>query len=214
MTRKEIVDEVLGTRFDDPGQRPRAERWVNQRYQEVWAAADWPFKFVSPEAFTVDSATPTLPATLLTPRRLFDDQGNPVHELTPEEFWQVYEGSSSTGRPDSWMFHGGVLHLAPTPDQSYPFTLAHYRRLCHRNEQDEVVVGPMSADDDRPLWAEEQYGHDFLVDGAISIGLRRENDPSWDGAESAFTAGLAGMLSELIGSDQGSNRAYGGDWLD
>jgi hypothetical protein len=198
LTYVELVDAVLGTRFNS-GQRPQAKQWLKQRYSDVWAAATWPFKIVGPTNLTVTAAddTPTLPLDLLRPIAIWDDQGNRLVYLEPETFWHDNEGSTATGTPSSYTWVNGVVHLAPTPSATLTFTIAYRRRLSHKNAAGAVVVGPMSLDTDEPIWDEEEYDHGFLIDGAYSLGLTRENDPSADGAEGHFQAGLIGMLSEL-----------------
>ena len=47
VTFDEISSEVIRIRFKQ-GQRDSVKRWVNIRYQTVWAYADWPWKRQGP----------------------------------------------------------------------------------------------------------------------------------------------------------------------
>lgn len=214
MDYQTIVTEVLGTRFRET-QRARAKNWVRQRYADVWAAADWPWKIVPPASLTVTAGdvTPTLPTDLLRPITIFDQDGDRLLFLEAAQFWADFQGATDTGDPSYWTWTGGQVHLAPIPSTDRTYSLAYRRRIAHMSGSPGVITpGNLAADTDSPIWAEDEYDHGLLIDGALSLGLKRSNDPTWQEAEGAWQFGVQMMIAELM-PVAGGNRSYAGDTL-
>lgn len=215
MTFRELQDEVLTLRFKE-GRRPSSKLWINTRYGDIWSAADWPFKHVSPSnvAVTTGNANPVLPAGFRRAHRIYDQYGNPLSEMLPQDFddaYRYYAVNNVTGQPTDFKVVNGVLTLGPTPNVTATFTVAYERGPVHYNGSSVETALPMTADSDTPIW-DSSY-HYILVFGAMSMGLRLENDPSWPAVEDEFRNELSGMMNELLPPDRGETTQFGRDLL-
>lgn len=201
MTFADIQDEVITARFN-AGQRASVKRWINYRYSWVWGHAEWPFKKLGPTNLSITAAdqTPTPPADLHRVIRLWDDLGQPVRWLEPERFDLAYESHDYTGRPSDFKVVNGVLTVGPTPDASYTYHITYEKALTE-----------LSADGDEPAFP-DRY-HYLLVMGAISTGLKLENDPTWQPLEQEFIEAVSAMAEDLLPPDHTGNLQYGKDFL-
>lgn len=193
MTFKEMQDLVLGTRFTS-GQRTAAKSWINSREVALWNQDGVTWEFAYPDDYDADvtagvntlSVGAGLPADLDDVLRLTRDDGCPLKELNREDFdlFRIRLPSLTSGTPWYYTVVNRSVVLAPTPDVNATYTLAYSRRLCHFDGDDDVVAGVMVEDDDYPVYPDEFHG--VLVPGAVSTGLKYENDPTWSALEEEY----------------------------
>jgi hypothetical protein len=168
----------------------------------VWNAHPWAFKRVKGATWyaTTDgtpggtpTATPMMPTAFARARLLFDENGNEVQELPPDEFERVLAPVSATGTPEAWTTVGRQIWLGPAPAAGYKLTLSYRRRLATRTAALTVREGFFVAGDDVPLWDDHHY---LLVMRAKLIGLRDRSDPTADDLEGEFARMLEAMKEE------------------
>lgn len=198
---KDMQDNVLANRFRE-GDRNQAKRWINVEYGYVWNENDLSFKHVSPfdtdGVLTVEAGVqdPTMPAAfaeLESP--LLDENGNEIVALEPDVFARLYRGVTDLGSPIHYTVIRRQIYLGPAPEADATYTLGYRRLLCHLNGAGAVVAGPMSDNDDQPMWHEE--GHDeVLVAGARARGKRRAQDPTWQADDAERDALMDVLLSD------------------
>jgi len=216
MTFDDICDEVIEARFKE-SQRTSVKRWVNLREAQIWATAEWPWKIIGPTALTVTTAdsTPSLPSDIDRPSKIYDDLGDRLQYMIQDEFDDYltsYQINNTRGRPTTFKWNNGVLTLGVVPDRAYSYTMSYLRKLSHYAAGSVVTLGPMSADTDFPLFDAEW--HEILTLGAISTGLKVENDPTWEPLEGEFSVMLAQMVEHYLPAVAvAGNMQYGADWL-
>lgn len=214
MTYDEIVKEVVQIRFK-ASQRASVKRWVNSRYQTIWAYADWPWKRQGPVDLTIiaGNANPAPPTGFLRPVMILDDLGGELDWLEPDEFdrFNRYLVTNGTrGRPSAFKWTDNVITLAPTPNTSYRLALVYDRKPTVLAGGTTPAPAPLSADSDVPIW-DEQY-HYILVLGAIATGLRLENDPTYPQLEEEYEATLMSMQDYYLPTATASGHLqYGRD---
>lgn len=216
MLFSDIYGEVIDARFT-ASQTNKVKHWINLREAQIWAAAEWPWKIVSHLPLAVETGvfTPTLPAEIQTPLAVFDDKGNSLTYLTESDFDNEFvptQVTSTTGRPSHYKWNNGFLTLGVTPDRDYSFSLSYYRRMSHYAYGPVFVPGPMTIDSDFPPFGDEW--HEILVIGAISTGLKIENDPTWVPLEQEFGLMLSNMADYYLPAVAvAGNMQYGADSL-
>lgn len=215
MTFKQIQDEIINIRFKE-SQRESVKHWINVRYQGVWGFADWPWKRQGPVDIQVTAASPntSIPTGFLRPIQLFDDAGNELLWMEPDEFDRNYANAQAngvTGAPDSFKWVDDVLTLGLTPQSDATFSLTYERKLVHLQGGTVPTVGAMSEDSDVPIW--EDVYHYILVMGAMATGLRLENDPTYPQMEEEFDGLLSSMRDHYLPTaSPGSHLQYGREW--
>lgn len=216
MTFDELATATLSDRFS-PERKPDAKRWLVNRYGKVWAAADWPVKqsAVATLAVTAGSATSAVvPATLAAqtdPAQVFDQYGELVPYVTPAEFYRLFQSDVAAnvrGPALAWTIDTdatgtSTIRFGPTPDTTVSFTIRGFQGPVHRTVAAPTVyvAGTLSADTDVP-WFPDDY-HDTLVSGAMALGLKRENDPTYGPLDDEFRDGIADMIDELLPRQRG-----------
>ncbi len=216
MTFADIYDEVITARFKS-AQTPQIKRWINLRESQIWAAAEWPWKITAPTVITVDDEMTifsTLPEDFQTPLAVYDDLGNKLRYMIQSEFDATYQSvaiNDVTGRATDFKFQDGTLTFGPALDAAYDFSFSYYRKPIHFDEdRANYVVGPMTEDTDEPIFDTEW--HEIMTIGAISTGLKIENDPTWQSLEQEFGIMLAGMVDHYLPSvATAGNMQYGAD---
>lgn len=176
MTFLELQDAVIANRFD-VSDRTAVKAWINQSYEWIWNRADWDFKRVAATNFSVSSATPAMPADFAKALRLYDELGDQLQYLEPNE-WEalsVQPGATSGGRATQFTVIERQIKLLPTPS-SATYKLAYQRRLSHVDASLGIIGGIMVENTDQPLWPAE---HDsvLVVAGTIA-GQRQRQDPT------------------------------------
>lgn len=219
-----IIDEVQRLRFTAQSSIS-IERWVFAAYAEMWHAADWPWKFTEiPLTVTADSDEAVLGAggdvdpqnsygqynTAAVNRvvDVWDADGVRLTYVRPREYNAMFLGSTDTGAPSVWTdkwesdnvaspFTVTIVSLGPIPSESATFTAR-------------VELQPPNPDpDDRSpsIPAEWQYA---LTYGAMAIGLRLENDPTWSSVRQMFLEAIMSLANAKLPSSLNENRSYGG----
>lgn len=177
----DIQDEVKSDRFSED-KRENIKRWINYRYGRLWAQEPWSFKLDSVSATLAASADSVSLDALGLQRILSVWDASTFSNTYREQF---------ADRPED--FHKWASRQ---DGRGYSFTVLGGELVFDRPmlaSTDIVVVGEIKfsflvADDDTPLLPEEF--HYMLVHGAASEGLRLENDPTWQGFEQDWQAGI------------------------
>lgn len=186
MTFLEMQNFVLSDRFGS-GKRADSKRWINHRYGRMWAQEPWSFKmgFVD---FNVPMGDDSVALGTLQRVHAFKDSTTspsylPVEALRPEGFMD--DLSAQAGIPYSFTIVNNVIYFDRPNTSERTF-----RALG------ELKWVSLSADGDTPLVPEEF--HETICHGAISEGLRLENDPSWSAAEQDFLSGIQDMRRSYL----------------
>lgn len=190
--------------------------WIIYRYGQVWAQADWPFKWVPPASLAVTGGVPTVaaPAACFKPIFLFDDQDSPLTEIAPIEFFRQFGtlAATSSGRPTHYCFINGTFFLGPTPNQSATFQLVYERDLfVFAADGTTVVAGPWdgSTTTQQPCW--DASFHFILVHGAAASGYGMMGSPLEMMHEQLFQDGIQKMISFYAPFDHRSNYQFSRD---
>lgn len=200
MNFKEIQDECIQIRFKE-SQRTSIKRWINMRYQLLWGMADWPWKRMGPVPISLvaDVAQPTLPSDFDRPLLMYDDRGDGVAWISPDEFDANYlfeELRETVGKPESFKWVGDVITVGPIPDIGYTYRLVYERGMTYLQGGLTPTTGDMTGNTDEPMWASAY--HYTLVSGAIATGLRMENDPTYPQFEEEFGQMLQSMKDHYL----------------
>lgn len=179
MTYKQIQDEAILLRFNEL-LRASVKQWIGVGYERIWnLRPDWSFKrsdgdFAASIVTAAGDFTPAMPVAFAEEIQLFDDQGQEMRYITPQEWDRRYRPditlNTGRARPTEWTVVDRQLYLGPVPDAIYNLKLSYWRRLCH---YDAGLVGLptqglMVEDTDVPLWEPEH--HYLLVVEAMLIG--------------------------------------------
>lgn len=216
MTFQELQNECINLRFKE-SQRESIKRWINMRYQFLWTQADWPWKRMGPAAISIVSgnANPVLPADFDRPLLMYDDRGDGVAWISPDEFDANYlfeELASTEGKPESFKWVNDVITVGPVPDSNYTYRIVYERGMTYMQNGTTPVTGSMVANTDEPIWSEAY--HYMLVPGAIATGLKLENDPTFPQFENEFELGLMSMKDHYLPTAAVfGNLQYGRDTL-
>lgn len=210
MTFNELATEVITTRFNE-SMRARIKRWINVCEQKIWDAEDWPFKYVTDQALTVTANTQTINTSSITdfnrPITLLDQDGVKIVYLTNREWDDQYADDLSFGEPVNYTMVNRTIYLGPTPNANATFTCRYERVYAHLNSSGVITPGLMNADNDTPIW--DAAYHFALVVGALSLGLRLSNDPTWEPLELEYQEEIARMRNHYMPPRLG-NRSYAG----
>lgn len=216
MTFDEIQDECIALRFKE-SQRTSIKRWINLRYHFLWALADWPWKRVGPADLTITAsdATPALPSGFDRPLFIYDNLGQRVLWMEPDEFDELYlygELNSTRGRPQAFKWVNSTITLGEIPDANYTYKIVYERGMTYLASGSAETVGAMTSASDTPIW-DEQF-HYVLVFGAIASGLRLENDPTYQQMEEEFSTMTQAMKDHYLPTLAASGpMQYGRDQL-
>lgn len=186
MTFLESIDEILSDRFAE-SKRASAKRWYNHRYGRLWAQEPWTFKMGVVD-FTLGAGDQTV--SLGTLQRVhaiknhtYAPSYSDIDMLRPEDYLDAI--SDTGGVPYGLTIINNVIRF----DRPYT-TGGSFRAIG------ELKFVPLVADADVPLLPEEF--HMAPVHGAISEGLRLENDPSWEAAEADFQSSIQDMRKSYL----------------
>jgi hypothetical protein len=186
VTFQESVDEILSDRFSE-SKRASAKLWYNHRYGRIWSQEPWSFK-MGVVTFTLGQGDQTV--SLGTLQRLhaiknytYAPSYSDIASLRPEDYLDWASGSG--GVPDGFTIINNVIHLTRPYTTGGSFTAI-----------GELKFVPLVDDDDEPLLPEEF--HMAPVHGAISEGLRLENDPSWEAAEADLQTSIMDMRKSYL----------------
>lgn len=200
MNFKEIQDEIIQIRFKE-SQRTSIKRWINMRYQFLWGMADWPWKRMGPSLLTINNgdASPSLPSNFDRPLFVYDDRGDGLAWLSPDEFDSNYlfeELAGSRGKPESYKWVDDTITLGPVPDSDYAYRIVYERGMTYLASGVTPTTGDMTGNTDEPMWSSAY--HYALVPGAIATGLRMENDPTYPQFEEEFGQMVESMRDHYL----------------
>jgi hypothetical protein len=189
MNFKAIQDECIsvdGARFAET-MRPSVQKWINDRYAEVWGLEDWTFR--TGEATitaTAGSATASgLPSDFGVVRGIWRDDGEPLAYLRAQDWNGIYLGAQQNGTPEHYKLVNGTLKFGPTPTGTASYTLFYDKKLT-----------VLSADGDVPALPSEY--HYMLVHGAIASGSVMVNDFTYQFAEQRWQNAIQGMRAAYL----------------
>lgn len=209
MTLLGLRNELIAFRFN-AGQATSIDYWINLAYMQLWGMEQWPWRKVAPESVTLNAGTIgtiTPPTQMHRPLQLFDEDGYPLNWVKPKEFSAAYQSSTSNGTPADWTIYNGTIYVAPGPASSQSLSLSYLRRVAHYNGSAVDTAGVMSDDADYPIFPSEwHYG---LVFGAMSLGQRLSNDPTYTQNEEAWQTYLQLLKSEFMPADEPEPSQYG-----
>jgi hypothetical protein len=217
VTRQELRNELIAFRFNT-NQATSINAWINLAYQQLWCLEAWPWRRVAPIAVGAASGaigTVAPPADMHRPLQLFDENGVPLEWLTQKDFANLYQQNTSTGTPVHWTAYTNAtnsqIYLGPGPATTRSYKLTYLRRISRLVAGTTDTAGVMSDDADVPAFPSEY--HYLLVFGAMSLGLRLENDPTYPAVEETWQMGMQLMKSDLMPADQAENIQFGRlDW--
>lgn len=226
MTFKQIQDEILNTRFSE-AERTSCKRWINTCEGKVWTFAPWSEKSAGDVSLTITSgsATAPLPAGITwnsQALRVFDNYGYELDYMEPDSFYQLFEpnligtafpgGTQATAWTITVDLTSGdpVFRFGPTPQSSATYKLVGWNLPIHRDTASTWAPGVMTNDGDLQWWPDGYEG--FLIDGAMALGLKRENDPTWQSLESEFNAGLVTLRNLLLSGIRSEPVIWGVAW--
>lgn len=183
---KDIQDAVIANRFKEPERNPHVMRWITSEYAWLWHTNDLTFKQVTAMdpvdgvlAITANDQTPTMPAAFAeVTEGIYDENGTPLEPLSSDDFAAMYRGVTSTGPPTHYTVVNRQIYLGPAPWKTVSFSIGFRRKLAHLSGAGAVVAGPMTADDDQPMWTEVDHD-EILIVGARIRGKKRAQDPTW-----------------------------------
>lgn len=183
-----MQDVVLHDRFDE-SQRSNAKEWINFRYARLWAKENWTFKQTTT---TVSVALDGSSAPLGGLKRVFavyDQTVSPLYNevpgIQPSEFYG--DATRTSGIPVGFTVIGdNIIFDSPVSSGRTYLVFG------------ELEFTELSADSDEPLVPAEF--HRVITHGAISEGLRQENDPTWQAAEEDYKNGYEDMKGSYLTS--------------
>lgn len=182
----ELQDAALSDRFSE-SKRTDAKRWINYRYGRLWSKEPWTFK-LAVASYTLGSGQSTVAlGNFLRIVSVWDDTTTPGYsEMDAIRPQDLYDNATRTsGTPIGFTVIGdNIRFLAPASSQRTYTVLG------------ELKFQLLVDDSDEPLIPEEF--HQVLVHGAISEGLRLENDPTWQAAEEDYKVGYEDMKGSYL----------------
>jgi hypothetical protein len=203
-----MVDEVITFRFNST-QDIYVKRWLNLREQEVWSAAEWPWKKLIGVHLTIDKNDNQLdlPGSVRRVENVYDEAGGTLTWYPPDEFAFRNRSMTTAGHPTEYTLSGNQIQIAPAADKSYDFTIDYERGIFHFDVNGTKINGPMKNDTDYPSWDSAYFW--VLVPGAMATGLRMENDPTYQPLENEFIAILDIMREDLLPPSHAATLQYG-----
>ena len=209
MTFEQIQDSVIALRFHE-GKRTEVKNWINTAYQKIWNEANWSFKKVRDQNFSITAgdSTPTMPTDLSKVTQITDFNGSPLVYIPDWQYDEAFAGDTATGVPQYYTVIDRQVHLAPIPSGNSTFKISYKRRLSHVDPVSGVVGGIMVEDGDQPIWAAE-YDYVLVLEATI-IGQQTEKDPNWRELQPQRDALLISMREDLTSDVSGQVLQWGG----
>jgi hypothetical protein len=201
----------------DASQDTQMKDWAIAAYAYVWNAADWQFKKVTAASLSVSASNdaPTLPTDFGDSLKVWDQYGNRLQHLDPDEFEDYYRPdkiNGTPGQPEAFKLTNRLLTLGPTPNVSATFRVSYDRRLCtYQSDGTTLRVGGFAsasaADTDIPLW--EESHHEVLVWKIMEIGGSAESDNSAVMWSETVNDLLGAMIEDLAATKVAPKRNWG-----
>ena len=191
-----MQDKVLTDRFDE-SKRSDAKQWLNHRAGRLWAQQPWTFKLgivtlnVSQGAFSASMGT--LQRILSLRDSTISPDYTAMRAIRPEDYHAYATQTSNV--PYGFTVIGNTVYFERPLSSARTF----------------VVVGELKYVDlvnDSDVSDFPEEFHFTLVHGARSEGLREENDPTWEGAEEDYKAGIEDLKQSYLVSVRNYDRSY------
>ncbi len=198
----QLQDAVMSDRFDE-SQRGDVKNWINSAYWQIWVAEEWEFRYAT-KSVTVTSGSQTvtaLPTDLGPTRSLSRSDGQKLVSLPLVEFERLYFNNDNpeTGAPEAYTVLDGSMLVGPTSNVTATDYLLVYER----------EYTALSLDGDTPLTPQ---GADFaLVFGAAQIGLKIQNDFTWQFFAQDFQAQLDALRRGYLADRRDSYPQFAAD---
>jgi hypothetical protein len=224
VTFKDIVDLVLEERFAEE-KRDNAKHWVNVWEGKVWNATDWAAKDAPDLSLPLSGGSgkfglPPGMGIFSQALQMLDEHGMMLEYVPPDRFAELYDPyllqGAGSGPAEVWTMYydsvagAGQFQVAPAPAGNLSYRLQGWNLPIHRSTPTTSAPGMMVADGDMPWWVD---GYEFfLVPGAISLGLKLENDPTWPPLEAEANTGLQTLVDLLNPEQRTETRQWGKVW--
>lgn len=187
MTFREITDECIALRFEEP-QRGQIKNWINNRYAALWGMFDWTFRRAEATcSLTAGTATLNgLPGDFGVSFGVWLGDGTRLEYLEPDDYNDLFYGVTDTGAPYKYTVFNQVITVGPIPATADgAVTIRYERRLT-----------PLIDDSDLPMIPTEH--HYVLVPGALSMGLALYNDFTYQFIESMWQEGIQTLQRDYL----------------
>lgn len=193
-----MQNKVLTDRFAE-SKRADAKIWINHRGGRLWAQEPWVFKLTTLTLSVASGASTASMGTLQRLISLRDSSVSPdytgVDALRPEDFYAYASRTSNV--PSGYTVIGTTIYFDTPLSSARTFQVV-----------GELKWVDLSGDSEESLFPDE---FDFtIVHGARSEGLREENDPTWQGAEEDYRAGVDDLKKSYLVSVRNYQAAYPG----
>lgn len=203
MTFLQLQNAVMNDRFDE-SQRGDVQNWINAKYWEVWTLEEWTFRYGT-DLVSVTTGSQTvgsLPADLENVRSLQRGDGESVDSMDPTDFQRTYNDPRApwTGLPEAYTVINGVVSVGPASSE----TAADYL-MVYEKEYTKLV-----ADGDIPLLPAGSH-EALLVFGPSSLGLKLQNDFTWQFFDQTYQSGLDVLRRGYLRDRRDSYQSYAAD---
>lgn len=203
LTFLELQAAVMGDRFRE-NQRGDVKSWINSTYWSAWSAERWTFRYAT-DLVTVTAGSNAVSGIAADVERVDSFQtstGVRLQYLNPRRFEVDYYNavSPSTGAPEAYTIIAGAVYVGPVSSESRSDYLMTY----------EKAYTALVNDGDVPLLPE---GSQFsvLVFGAQALGLKLQNDFTWQFAEQTYMAGMDALRSDYLSDESDDDSVYPAD---
>jgi hypothetical protein len=200
LTFLELQQAVMGDRFSED-QRGDVKSWINARYWGVWSMERWTFRF-GIDLVTVTSGSEAVTGVAADVERVHSflrSDGTPLQYVNQREFEARYYNDVTplVGPPEAYTLRSGSVFVGPASNET-------------KNDYEldyEKAYTALSADTDVTLLPE---GADLslLVFGAQSLGLKLQNDFTWQFAEQTFMDALETLRSDYLSDASDDDGGY------
>jgi hypothetical protein len=210
LTFLDIQNELVRLRFGE-GRRANVKQWINAKYRDIFVARDWSFRQVYREPVHIDaqgfvSATAT-PFTRVYALELAD--GTALSFVQPNVARENFPINLQTrpNPPEQFFVVDRVVRVQPPPSGIVDAYISYQRAVCCRMSTGQIKAGSMLADNDYPIWSQEH--HYLLVTGAMALGLKNVNDPTWQALEADYGLAVDAMADDYFPTDTYGNQQFG-----
>lgn len=215
----DLVTRALDVDFDPGTRSADAGRFVRQAIGFIYRTTAFPRGDALPIVFTVTgNPVVTFDATLrgLRISSVLDDLGNPLNELSVEDYNQLFTSASTTrGRPLYWSLFGAValesptLNLWPVPDRVYTLTLTGSQEPAV-SQLDDADPVPLPDDyEDLPVFYAR--GRLFELVDDSDMAAYWGGDPNNGNDRGKWAVGVRQLRSDLQVRSK-NNRVVPGTW--
>lgn len=200
MTFKQLQDEMIdvpAARFKET-QRASVQKWINYAGAQLWSLDDWTFRQAT-AAPTVTAGSRTVgsvPSDFSASLGFWRADGQPLNYLKPRQFFNRYQGDSTSAQPVDFTIIDGAFTVGPTSSETATYQLLYERSWTDLADDNDVPAIP------------EQF-HYLLVHGATVIGLVSEQDFTFQFHMGQWQQGIQTMQFEYADDQRGQPGQFG-----